>query len=1025
MRRLLSTAALGIALLLLPSAVWAQQGTIAGTVLDAETDESLPGATVQVVGMDMGSATDAEGAFRITGVPAGEQTLRVSFVGYQTLERTVNVPEGGTNQVRIRLQPQTAELEEVQVTAYRPDDAEVGGGASANVEGEDIETADVQSAEGVLQGRASGVRVTSTSGQPGAGFNVRVRGALSVNAGEGPLYIVDGVQINKEDNLALANGNPLSNIAPSDIESVRVLKDASAASIYGAQAANGVVIIETKEGDAGDTQINFSSRVGTVENFSPYDVMNSEQYIDFRAEAFDNALRERAGLGAEQLGLGDPREIVNGAFGPDSVNTSWPDEVFRTGITQNYNASIRGGGEDTQFFISGRFRRDEGQVIDSYFRQGGIRLNVDHQATDFLNLSTKTNLATNRYQGTISDGAFINSPFWAAYNIPPTSSVYNEPGNPDSGFNLTPNSTFSYNPVAQEQFNTRESKVNSITSSVTADWDLPGGFAARTYAGTQYDDIQEFDYGDPRLPPNADVVGTGDQFAERDITFNVSQSVSYDQVFDDVHTVSALAGAEVKRNKEEFASQGGEQFPNELFRTLSSAAVPTDVSTSSTQYRQLSFFGNASYTYDNTYQISGTLRRDANSRFGVDNQVGIFWTTSGYWRLSNESFLEDVGFLSNLRLRASYGITGNSDIDNFTSRQQFSGAGEYNGTPGIRPTSLGNRTLTWEEKVSTNVGLDYGFFGGRISGSFDVWRDDRERLLLFRDLPLDSGFGSFLDNVGEIRVEGIDFSISTTNLDNWNGVTWVTDFNISFERTEVRSLLPEDDEITSGGDVYRVGEPAAQLDYVRYAGANPANGRPMYRDANGDLTYVGDDVNDEKLVGNRRPDFYGGFTNTVSFGGLEVSAFFQYDVGRTTLNNDRFFSDYGAFPYNKAERLVNDRWKEPGDISRNPKAYGSFLGVPGLGSLENFADGTNAGIFTTRFVENASYIRLKEVKVSYTVPQSLLDAAGPFRNLTLFVQGSNLVTWTNYTGPDPELVGTGLGNYPQARTLTGGINLGL
>lgn len=1022
MRRSLSIITLGVALLLLPSVVWAQQGTITGTVGDAESDESLPGATVQVVEAGMGSATDANGQYRITGVPVGEQTLEVSFVGYEPVTRTVNVPEGGTVTANFQLQPRTAQLEEVTVSAYRPEASRVEAGAKTSISGQDIETANLTSAEGALQGRASGVRVTSISGQPGSGFSINVRGALSVNAGTDPLYIVDGVQINKENNLDLANGNPLSSISPRDIESIQVLKDAAAASIYGAQAANGVVIIETKEGRAGDTQINFSTKLGTVSNIEPYKVMNSEQYLNYRAEALDNASRENLGVPASVAFGQDPFDIVNSVFGPDSIDTDWTDQVFREGFTQSYNASFRGGGEDTQFFISGNFTRDEGQVIDSNFRQGGLRLNFSHQATDFLQLSSKTNLATTKYEGTISDGPFINSPFWAAYNLPPTSSVYNEPGNPDSGFNLSPNSVFSYNPVAQEQFNTRESAVNSITTNVTANWDLPGGFAARTFAGTQYSDTKEFDYGDPRLPPNFSSGGTGFSSEQRDITFNVSQTFSYDNTFADVNTVSLLAGAEVKRNREQFSTQSGEGFPNELFRTLSSAANPTGVSTFSTQYRQISFFGNGSYTYDNTYQISGTLRRDANSRFGVDNQSGIFGTVSAYWRISNESFLEDVDLLSNLRLRASYGITGNSEIDNFQSRQQFSGAGEYDGTPGIRPTSLGNPSLTWEEKVSTNVGLDYGFFGDRITGSVDVFRDDRQELLLFRDLSLDSGFGSYLDNVGEIRVEGLDFGISTVNFDDWNGLTWQTDFNISFQRTEVQQLLPDDGEITGpDGFVYREGEPAAQLRYTRYAGANPANGRPMYLDANGDLTYVGDDVNNEKLVGNLQPDFYGGFNNTISFKGLSVSAFFQYDYGRTTLNNDRFFADAGYFPYNKARRLVNSRWKEPGDVARDPAAFGSLL----ASGFTTYADGTSGAIFTTRFVENASYIRLKQLKVSYSLPQSVLSTVGSLRNLTVFVQGSNLATWTNYTGPDPELVGTGLGNYPQGRTLTAGVNVGL
>jgi TonB-linked SusC/RagA family outer membrane protein len=852
-----------------------------------------------------------------------------------------------------------------------------------------------------------------------------------VNAGTSPLYIVDGIQINKEDNGELANANPLSSINPSDIESIRVLKDASAAAIYGAQAANGVVIIETKSGRAGETRVNFGMRLGTVNKINRFDVMNSEQYIDYLAEATNNALRENFGATLEQLTGGSltARGLNNSAFGPDSIDTDWPGAVFRTGFTQSYNASVSGGNEDTQFRISGRFTRDEAQAISSNFRQGQIRTKVEHQATDFLNLSGNVNVATNKYGGVNEAAVNVNSPFFTAFAQRPTRSIYNEPGNPESGYNLF-DATFP-NAIAQQKLSTRESNSNSINASIEADIDLPGSFSARTFAGTQYEDLEEPLYADPRLPGNQDQagnpVGTGFYFTQRDITFNVSQSVAYDNVFSDVHTVSALVGGELKRNKEVFSSQDGEQFPNELFRTLSSAATPTNVSTSETQYRQESVFGNASYTYDNTYKVGSTLRYDGNSRFGDDRQWGVFWTASAYWRLSNEAFLQNLDFLSNLKLRASYGLTGNNQIGNFQSVQQFSGAGEYAGLAGIRPTNLGNPRLTWEEKVSTNIGLDYGFFGGRVRGAVDVWRDDRQALLLNRDLPLDSGFGSILENVGEIRVQGVDVSLSTTNIDNWNGLSWTTDFNITFQDAEVRELLPDDGEI-SGFTTYREGRAPAQLRLVRYAGANPANGRPMYLDANGDLTYTASDPGDQKLLGNSNPDFYGGFSNSFSFEGLTISGFFQYDYGRRAYANDQFFLNVPYFPYNKNAELLN-RWQEPGDVTEVQKAYGSLLGPNlGVGNLTLYPDGTDPqDVFdSSRFIQNASYIRLKQVRVSYSLPQSILRNVSQLESLEVYAQGSNLVTWTNYTGPDPESVGNVTTTvFPQGRTYTAGINVGL
>lgn len=1030
MRRLLKASILGLALLLVPGLAWAQEGTLVGTVTGQDGDV-LPGATVQVVDLNMGTATNEEGRYRIPDVPTGEQTVRVSFVGFDAEERTINVPEGGTVRANFELQSSTAQLGEVTVSAYRPETDEVEAGAASGIEAENIASVNAASAEGALQGRAAGVRVQSTSGQPGAGFSVNVRGAASVNAGTDPLYIVDGVQINKEDNASFSNANPLSSLNPNDIESIRVLKDASAAAIYGAQAANGVVVIETKDGQAGETRVNFSTRLGSVSPINRFDVMNSEQYIDYMAEATNNALRARFGATLEDLTGGNltARGVNNQVFGPDSINTDWPGAIFRTGFTQTYNASVSGGDETTQFRISGRFTRDEAQAIASKYRQGQFRAKVTNETTDFLSLTGNVNVSTNKFRGVNEAAVNVNSPFFTSFAQRPTRSIYNEPGNPASGFNLF-DATFP-NQVAQQNFNTRESNSNSINASIEANWDLPGNFSARSFAGTQYEDLEEPFFADPRLPGNQDgdgnPIGTGIYVTQRDISFNVSQSLAYDNVFSEVHQVSGLVGAELKRNKEVFSNQDGEQFPNELFRTLSSAATPTSVSTSSTQYRQQSLFGNASYTYDNTYQVGGTLRYDGSSRFGDSEQYGVFWTANGYWRISNESFLEDFDALSNLKIRASYGVTGNSQIGNFQSLQQFSGAGEYAGLPGIRPTNIGNPNLTWEEKVSTNIGLDYGFFGGRIQGAVDVWRDDREALLLNRDLPLDSGFGSILENVGKIRVEGVDVALTTTNLDNWNGISWTTNFNITFQDAEVRELLPDDGEI-GGFTTYREGEAPAQLRLVRYAGVNPANGRPMYLDANGDLTYTSQDPGDQKLLGNSNPDFYGGFGNTLSFKGLTISGFFQYDYGRRAYANDQFFLNVPYLTYNKNAALL-DRWKEPGDVTEVPQAFGSLLGPSlGTGDLTLYNDGTDpqSTFDSSRFIQNASYIRLKQVRISYTLPESLIGGLGQLRSLEVFAQGSNLVTWTNYTGPDPESVGNVTSTvFPQGRSYTAGVNVGL
>lgn len=1013
MKRLVTRLLYGLAVLLLaPGLASAQDGTITGTVTDAESGEPLPGATVQIADLGIGAATDAEGVFSLDA-PAGTHLVSVSFVGFDTAEREIDVPAGETVTANFALEVGAAQLGEVVVQGYGVTRRRVESGSIGSVQSEDIETVTARSADAAIQGRISGARITSSSGQPGAGLQFQIRGAGSITAGSDPLIIVDGVQFSEQSQLGLADGNPLNGINPADIESIEVLKDASAKSIYGAQAANGVVLITTKQGREGPTEVSFSTQLGSVDRINEFDVLNSEQYLNGRIEAYENFYVDRLGdtEAARQAG----REAGIAAFqdpnNPDLINTNWQDAVFRSGITQTYNLSLRGGNEETTFFISGRFARDEGQIIESLFRQGGLRANLDHEVNDRVTVESKVNLTTTNIRGTIGNGPFITSPYWAAQFIQPTLSLYNEPGNPESGYNLLEDATvFDVNPVAQEDFDTRSSNANQIVANAAANVEILPSLFSRTVVGVQHEDTNEEEYSDPRLPSNQAVGGSLQVFADRRTSVNVSQSLTFDKLFADVHAFTGLLGAEYKQEKFGLTTVEGQGFPNFLYRTLQSAAEPTNVNSARSKYRTQSVFANGEYTYDDTYQLRGVVRVDGSSRFGEENRWGTFGAVSGFWRISNESFMDDIGLVDNLLIRGGYGVTGNSQIGNFASRQLFVGSGEYANRPGVRPSSLGNPQLTWEENEETNFGIDFAVLNRRLSGSVDVYRSDRQELLLGRSLPSDSGFGSITENVGEIRNEGVEIELSTLNLD-LGGFQWATDFNIAFQRSEVLSLTEDQDELTSGGLVYRVGEPVGQLRYTRYAGANPANGRPMYYDENGELTYI-PGSSDEQLVGNLQPDFFGGLTNRFSYGGLSVDVFFQYDYGRTTLNNNAFFSDVSQFNYNSATRVL-DRWQEPGDVTDVPKFF-----------IGNYQDGASEAVFSTRFVEDASYIRLKQVKVTYQFPDELVSRSG-LKRASLFVQGENLATITDFTGPDPEVVGTALGEYPQSRRLTVGLNVTL
>jgi TonB-dependent starch-binding outer membrane protein SusC len=998
-----------LALVLIPSEVMGQ-GTVRGTVTTPD-GLPLPGANVAVAETTLGSITSTDGTYRIEGVPAGTRTITATFVGFQPQSRTVAVVDGETVVADFTLR-EGVELEQVVVEGYRVRRVPIESGAISTVDAAQLEGLTVRSPDQALQGRASGVRVTARSGQPGAGVEIQVRGAGSINAGSDPLFVVDGVQVTRNDQLFLASGNPLTAISPEDIESIEILKDAAAASIYGAQAANGVVIITTRRGRVGATEVTFESQLGSVGPISDFRVMNAEEYSRNRVTAF---LNQRARLAATGVpSAADTAAAFNRYGMPDTlgVGTNWQDAVFRSGMTQSYNLSFRGGSDQTTFFVSGRFANDEGQIIASNFRQFGLRLNLDHRVTDNLNLESRISLSNSNVRGTISDGPYINSPFFAAQFLSPLASIYNEPGNPDSGFNLTPPSPFTYNPVAQETWDIRTSSVVAVIASGAVNYEIMPGLFSRTFGGIKFDDSDEFQYRDPRQPPNAGVGGTGAVYASRTADFNLSQTFSYSHLLADMHRLSGMVGTEFKRGTDAWHTAVAQGFPNHLFNALSTAASYTSITETSTEYRQLSFFGDAEYTYDNAYQLRGVLRYDGSSRFGEDRRFGLFGTLAGYVRPLRTGLLPEIDALSELRLRASFGRTGNSEIGNFAARRLFTGAGDYANRPGLRPSSLGNNLLTWESSVEANLGLDVGVLSNRIMFSANMYQQDRNDLLLARDLPVDSGFASLVDNVGSVRAQGLELDLNTLNVD-MGGFQWSTNFNITFQRMEVMNLVGDDEEVVVGGYVYRVGEAPRQYRMNLWAGVNPATGRAMHYDQDGNLTYF-PGTDDMALVGSPDPDFFGGLGNTLSYAGVTLDAFFQFDYGRTTFNNDRWFSDYSHFSYNKAVRVI-DHWSQPGDMAVNP--------IPYYGAT--WPDGSTEGIFeSSRFIEDASYIRLKQLRLSYAVPTSVLQQAG-LRTGTVFVQGENLATWTAFTGIDPEVVGTALGRYPQARVFTAGFRVGL
>jgi TonB-dependent starch-binding outer membrane protein SusC len=991
---------LGLMLLLGTAVAFAQSRVITGTVKSNEDGFPVPGASVTVKGTTIGVATDLDGNYSLQ-VPEGARVLVFSFVGLLTQEQNI----GTRSRIDVSLDSDITGLSEVVITGYGTSQKRELTGSIASVKGEAIENMPVQSFDRALQGRAAGVQVTATSGAPGGGINVRVRGVGSINAGSDPLYIIDGVQVASGGLGSQASNNLLNSINPNDIQSIEVLKDAATAAIYGAQAANGVVIITTKKGKAGKTQFNLSFQEGIVEPIKVIPTMDATELATIKIEAFQNRFLRLGPSATNGTSLDDARQRAVNIYGdPSNVqSTDWQEAVYRTGKSRIMDFSANGGDDKTKFFLSASYNLNEGQVIKSDFERGTVRLNLDHKANDRLSFDVNMSLATTTQNGAIADGAFINSPFFAALFTLPNQPIYRE----DGTFNAPLPGTFGYNLVQSVEFETRRLVRNQTVSSFAANYKISPKLRLRSFVGVDYAVARDDNYRDARVPQFAATGGSAFVASRTLLNWNTNHTLNYSNTFNNVHSLNVLLGTEYRVEENEEVTASGQGFPNGLFRSLQNAAVPSAVGGFYTTWKVGSFFANAKYDYKDKYLVSATARYDGSSRFGANNRWGLFYSGAVAYRISSEEFMSGVSWIDDLKVRASYGVTGNSSIGNFASRALFGGGGDYVGLPGIRPTQLGNDNLSWERAETINLGLDFAIFGSRVFGAVEVYDRKNKDLLLNAALPNDSGFGSITSNVGVVQNQGVEVELNTVNIDK-GGFKWATSFNVSFQRNEILAL----DGRENIGNTLRVGYPVSIYWYTKYAGVNPADGRAMYYDTLNNITYT-PQGRDARYAGSPLPKGFGGLTNTFSYKGITLEVFFQSQWGNDNLNNTAFFHEAaGGAGWNQAKSQLG-RWQQPGDITAIPKAYEGV--EPGV-------TGSRANTFTTRQMEDASYIRLKQVTLGYTLPSATV-ARMNLRQVRFFVQGINLATFTSYTGFDPEILATDIGRYPQSKQITGGVTV--
>ncbi|WP_316838418.1 TonB-dependent receptor [Pedobacter gandavensis] len=975
---------------------------VRGIVVD-ERGLPLPGATITVKGTGKKAISDVKGEFHLKNVDENA-VLVISYLGYANKEVQV-----ATDMRTIKLSPIEGNLDDVVISGFGIKQAKKDlTGASSQISGKDISTIPIQSFDNALAGRAAGVQVTSSSGLPGAAVSVNVRGISSITAGTQPLYIVDGVQVISGDNSRqFASSNALAGINPDDIETISILKDAASASIYGAQAANGVVVITTKRGKTGKTQVNFNPSIGFSNIIKKAPILNSAEFIQLSKEAIINrygSLTVPTAADAAKLlaSFGDP------ATAP---TYDWQDAVFRTGITQNYILNATGGNETTKFFVSGAYNKQIGQEIGQDFNRATARVNLDHKISKKFSFETSLNLSSFTQNGT-SGGTAFSSPNRTAILMPPINPIYN----PDGTYNTLLYGAYPNNVVQTTDYNIQRANTKAVVGNIVLNYQILKDLKFRSSFSENYSYIAENSYTDPRTPDGASVNGSASVANTTFADFNTDQTLNYSHVFNQKHNLNAVAGFSYKQEVNDGNNASGTGFPSYQFKTLQSSAVKTVANSFYTAYKLAGYFARVDYSFNEKYLASATVRRDGSSRFGSNKRYGTFPAASLGWRLSKEDFLSQVTWIDELKLRGSYGILGNSSIGNFASRSLYQGLGSYNGQPGINP-SLGNNDLSWEQAATTDVGVDFSFFKGRLSGGVGAFRKKTTDLLLARNLPITSGYAGINTNIGKLKNEGIEIELNTVNLKT-KDFEWSTTLNATFIRSK---LLELNDGLQQLNFTYFVGKPLLSYFVVEYAGVNPADGNPMYYDINGNITYS-PTAADRKIVGSQLPKGYGGLTNTFKYKAFTLTTFIQYQYGSKINNVDgQFNRRMGSTIDRNQDRSELRRWQRPGDITDTPRPYYN-TGVPAAAQSGGITYLSPYGA-TSRFIEDGSYVRLKNVNLSYRLPASWLGTS--IRSLQIYAQAYNLVTLTKFTGIDPEVQGSSSGIVPQYKNYTFGVQLGL
>ncbi len=967
-----------LTLLFAPSLLRAQS-KLNGEVTD-NNGEALPGVTIQKIGDTEGTITDMNGKFTFPVVLEVGDSLRFSSIGM----KTKTVAYTGQLSLKVKMETSVIGLNEVVVVGYGTQAKKDVTGAVAMVGAEDMKARANTQIGALIQGKAPGVQVLSSSGKPSEGFRIRIRGTNSINAGSEPLYVVDGVPT--QDTRALN---------PADIENVTVLKDASSAAIYGSQGSNGVVLITTKRGNTDRPQVTFDTYAGVAEVWKMQKVLNGEQYRDLMTEMGQNTEWDKY-----------------------QENTDWQNKVFQKGYSQNYQVSVSGKSNKTNYYFSGGYLDQTGVVRTSEMQRANFKINLDQEVTSWLKVGTR--MAYTSYSDVdVKDNLDVNQGgvILGSLSTPPIIGVKN----PDGTYTSNPLQNWE-NPLAHTDAPVRGYSNQRMLANVYAELQLVKGLSFRTNFGIDNNnDVYDYFLDPFSTSYGRALEGQGINSTNNNGYFTFENILKYNTSIKK-HQLDFLAGSVIQKWNWESTHIERRKFSGGNIQTPNAGAVITAADARKSEKSNVSLMSRVNYSFADRYLLTVNFRADASSIFGQDQRWGYFPSASAGWRISEEAFLKDVQVISDLKLRAGWGIVGNDQIGSPYASRGLIGSSNNgypiggSSQPGTYPSSLENRSLKWEESEQINVGLDLALYNGRLRVTADAYQKDTRDLLLQSPLPTSTGFNSAWRNVGQLQNRGIEFNIGTLNIDK--AVRWNTDFNISFNRNEVISLVDDmyEGQIAGRGAAILVQEglPLGSIYGYRYAGVDPKTGNAYYLTKEGETTFT-PTPEDREIIGDANPNFIYGMTNTVSYKGWSLMMFIEGAQGRDMLNATRFDTEGMTDPKNQTAAVLR-RWRKEGDITDIPKA--------------SWGNRDNSRI-SDRFVEDASYLRIKALTLGYNFPASWLDPAS-ISGLRVYVTGENLFTWTNYSGFDPEVnafggsntvQGIDYGTFPQSRSLIIGLNV--